>query len=93
MRVIARAYRDRPLDRAVVSESKNLAYIADLSAQDANGHAEATGVGFPKDCVFEFDEPLFESLSAAWKAADRNLLEGLWSHARPVVWQRDVHGR
>ncbi len=39
-----------------------LAYVANPSSDDANGVTCFSGVGSPGDCLFLFDETLFESL-------------------------------
>ena len=83
MRVLARAYADKPLDRVLVARSPKLAYIATemLSSTAAD---DSAGVGFPVNCVFEFDETLFHSLSEAWRQGDRRSLLSLWAKAHPI---------
>jgi hypothetical protein len=83
MRVIARAYEDEPLDRLAVGYSQKLVYIVDQSTiSSAKDDADA-GVGFPADCVFEYDPNLLASLLAAYAADDRGRLYELWSRATP----------
>ena len=84
MRVIAKAYGDRPLDRVAVGWDKKVAYIAAQSVADAMADGELGGVGFPKECVFLFDPSLFESLQRAWQAGDVGELRRLWSQAEPA---------
>jgi hypothetical protein len=84
MRVIAMAYKDRPLDREAVAETERLVYVANLSGLNSTERADAAGVGFPRDCVFRFDEALFDSLEEAWERDDRAKLEELWSRAQPL---------
>jgi hypothetical protein len=83
MRVIARAYADRPLDRVVVERSPKLTYIASEAAASSM-EADGTGVGFPTNCVFKFDESLYRSLEEAWQAQNRERLLDLWSEAQPI---------
>ena len=84
MRVIAMAYKDRPLDREVVGETDKLIYVANLSGLNSMERAAASGVGFPPDCIFQFDETLFDSLEEAWDRDDLGKLKELWSRAQPV---------
>ena len=77
------AYRGRPLDRVVVSESARLAYVADLSAHSSDV-CTPDGVGFPREYVFRFDATLFDSLSRAWDARNASALNELWAHAVPI---------
>jgi hypothetical protein len=84
MRVIARAYADQPLDRLAVDRAANLIYIASESAVRAASATEKTGVGFPLQSVFKFNETLFELLCGAWEAGDSARLEQLWSRAEPL---------
>jgi len=84
MRVIARAYKDKPLDRIVVGEGERVIYIANPSTVVSTGKDGTEGVGFPKNCVFEFDSALLDSLNAAWASGDRDQLERLWSAAKPA---------
>jgi hypothetical protein len=84
MRVIARAYGDRPLDRVVVGAAEKVVYIAAQSVARAMAPGESGGVGFPRNCVFSFDQSLFESLSSAWERKDQSKLADLWAAATPV---------
>jgi hypothetical protein len=81
MRVIAKAYGDRPLDRVAVGWSGKAVIIAAQSVADAMQEGEVGGVGFPTDCVFQFDAVLFESLQRAWESGDRGELGRQWSRA------------
>jgi hypothetical protein len=82
MRVIARAYKNRPLDRVAVGEDANVIFIAHPSTANSTGIDAANGIGFPKSCVFRFDPELFESLAAAWRDADQGRLTDLWSRGK-----------
>jgi hypothetical protein len=79
MRVIARAYRDRPLDRVAIGEDANVFFIAHPSTANSTGINAANGIGFPKSFVYRFDPRLFGSLEAAWENADLGRLAELWS--------------
>jgi hypothetical protein len=85
MRVIAKAYGDRPLDRLIVGETKRVYFVASASALGGNDEDDdLVGVGFPKDCIFHFEAALYESLEAVWRSGDREQLTALWSAARPI---------
>ncbi len=84
MRVIAKAYKDEPLDRGIGSESQEVAYVLNLSVLDSDGTYNRGGVGFPKHCLFEFDSALYESLRDAFSKGDRGRLSALWEHAKPA---------
>lgn len=83
MRVLARAYRDQPLDRLLVGENARVYYIANPSTVSSTGQCTSGGIGFPKACVFEFDSALFESLGKAWARRDSDALAVLWREATP----------
>jgi hypothetical protein len=83
MHVIARAYADKPLDRIVVERSPKLAYIASSAALSADD-SDRTGVGFPVNNVYKFDESLFRLLVSAWESGDHKQLLDLWSRAEPI---------
>lgn len=84
MRVLARAYRDRPLDRVAVGVDGRVVFIADPSTPDSIRNTIAEGVGFPSRCVFQFDSRLFDQLADAWKAEDQGEVSRLWGLATPV---------
>jgi len=84
MRVIAKAYRDRPLDRICIGAAEKVIYIAAQSVASAMAPGEAGGVGFPRDCVFAFEQQLFDSLSSAWERGDGTQLAELWAAATPL---------
>lgn len=85
MRVLARAYKDEPLDRKLVGQNERVFYVAHPSTVSSTGICESGGVGFPKQFVFEFDSELFDTLHAAWESRDAASLEVLWSRARPLA--------
>lgn len=84
MRVMARGYRDRPLDRAVVCSGDKVTYVANLSARGSAGITAGDGVGFPTHCVFRFERDLFDSLCGAWERRDAERLADLWARATPA---------
>jgi hypothetical protein len=89
MRVIAKAYGDRPLDREFTGATDTVAFIANVSARNSKQLAPMEGVGFPKNCVFRFDGALFDSLASAWANGDRVALGELWDHASPLNFNGD----
>jgi len=80
MRVLARAYGDKPLDRDVTSSNSRVAYVINRDARRAEGTSN-DGVGFPRAYVFRFDGQLFGELQAAWEAGDHDRLANLWNRA------------
>jgi hypothetical protein len=84
MLVIARAYDDQPLKRALTGQRGNLAYIVNPSTGNANGIAPFSGVGFPRDCVYRLEDSLFDTLKVAWDSGDRQRLASLWQKATPL---------
>jgi len=74
MKVIAKAYGDRPLERCITLSAERVAYVVDPSAVNSDGTWSREGVGFPHDSLFSFDSNLFESLVQAWAANDRSTL-------------------
>ena len=84
MRVLARAYGDQPLDRVAVGQSEKVIYIAAESVANAMERGEPGGVGFPRNCIFEFDQDMLESLRTAYESGDTAALAALWMSALPV---------
>jgi len=82
MRVIARAYMDEPLDRMIVGQGKSVTYISNLSTGLPQQNPLTEGVGFPKDCIFEFEPELLSDLRSAWESSDGNALAVHWRRAR-----------
>lgn len=83
MEVIARAYGERPLRRMAVGSTERVTFIAAASALCAAPNPEEIGVGFPRNCVYQFEIDLFDSLDAAWSAGDDGRLAALWARAKP----------
>lgn len=83
MRVLAKAYGDKPLDRETTGQRDSVIYLVDKSAHDAEIKADE-GVGFPREAVFYFESTLFESLDRAWHVGDSKAVEELWGTATPV---------
>src|SRR5689334_22350866 len=81
---IAKAYDDRPLCRAVVGVTKQVVYLLDPSRLSASALHRKAGVGFPHNCVFEFENPLFSKLLDAYDSGDRARLGELWGQLHPL---------
>lgn len=84
MRVIARGYGDRPLDRVVVGRAQRVIYVASEEVARHLSDDPMAGVGFPADCIFAFESHLFEKLERAWRAAETRVLADLWVQATQV---------
>jgi len=81
MRVIARAYGDRPLVREVTGTADGLVYLVNPSAAETHGITPLSGVGFPSSAVYEHDAGVAESLLSAWESGDVEGLLRLWETA------------
>jgi hypothetical protein len=82
---IAKAYGGEPLKRLVVGGAHNLVYVLNPESKDAVENNPHAGVGFPSECVFEFDPGLFPRLQEAF-AEDRTAeLWALWQSAKPLT--------
>ena len=75
---------DKPLHRVSVGAAQKVIYIATQSVANAMALGEACGVGFPRDCVFDFEQDLFDSLVLAWQQGDHEELAALWRRATPL---------
>lgn len=82
MLVIARGYGERPYVREFVRRDGKAVVVANPDCDDSVRATLAEGVGFPANCVFEFDTGLSDSLAKAWSAGDQATLARLWSAAR-----------
>jgi len=85
MRVIARAYGNRPLDRVVVGRSAKLVYIANPSTLSSTENLQTAGVGFPTDCIFKYHAELLAALCDAWDSNDDGRLYQLWARCEPFA--------
>lgn len=93
MRVITKAYADKPLDRTAVERQGRLIYVVDVSTPHSINADGQGGVGFPCNCVFEFDEGLFEKLDTAFKSGETGSLHRLWSEAVPITYGKQLVSR
>lgn len=84
MRVLARAYGDRPLDRIATGATGGLVYLLNPAVVNSGDVKAMSGVGFPEWSVFGFDAALFDSLQAAWTRGDSAAVKELWVHAQPA---------
>lgn len=81
MLCIAMCYDDRPERRFVTGRRGRLTYVSASKENSTN----CSGVGFPNEAVFEFDERLFESLRTAWARGDRNEIARLKGVLTPMA--------
>lgn len=81
MLCIAMCYGDRPEQRFVTGKRGRLTYV---SASMENS-TTCSGVGFPNDAVFEFEQSLFEQLRAAWSKGDSGAISALKRSLRPIA--------
>jgi hypothetical protein len=88
MLVIAKGYRSRPYVRTVVKDEEETVIVANSECTETVRSELAEGVGFPRNCVFEFDSALSDSLETAWDTGDEMRLAALWSTAEPYAGMR-----
>lgn len=80
MRVIARAYKDKPLDRFATERIDG-----DHLAIGISPDPQAACVGFPVTSVYVYDDDLFRALEVAWSDGDASKLSRCWAKAVPVT--------
>lgn len=90
MRVIAMGYGMEPLDRITAGSEGSVIYIVKSHMNQSVDNDEGAGVGFPYQCVFEYNAALWRDLSDAWLDGDMARLETLWSRATPVAVMAEV---
>lgn len=83
MQCLAKAYRDRPLERSVVSRQRDLVFLALPDAQPTESD-NVGAIGFPVESVFRFDQQLYLALVDAFSRNDSAALKDLWSGAEPL---------
>lgn len=83
MRVITRAYGDRPLSRIIAGYYDEGVFVINPSVNRSAEEIQSSGVGFASRYVFEFSESLFRKLEQAWDSDDRAGLSDLWENAKP----------
>lgn len=84
MLVIARAYKNEPLVRTVVGTGDGVIFLHNQDASSAHGPVDKSGVGFPKDCVFPFEESLYRALRGLWLSGQHAELANRWQDAAPI---------
>lgn len=77
MRVIARAYRDKPSDLYALKRVDNFVVLANSEAAEL----DEGRVAFPENCVYRFNADLFAKLKQAWDMADQRALDEAWRQA------------
>ena len=81
---IARAYNDEPIRRFVVGVYRKLVYISAVSPEDSLGIGSKGAVGFPRDCIYEYEKSLFDGLCVAYRAGDVDNLGKLWGQLTKI---------
>lgn len=84
MLVIAKGYKGRPYIRRVVAEAENVFILANPDCGYSARAGLARGIGFPKNCVFEFDSDLAIRMGQTWEAGHLAHLASLWLQAIPL---------
>lgn len=84
MLCIAKAYRDEPIERLVVSRAHGLTYLVNPAVAGARERIGIQGVGFPDRCVFQHDTELLRRLRDAYERQDIASLGTLWGRAKTL---------
>ena len=84
MLIIARAYKDEPLVRTVVGTGDGVIFLHNQDASSAHGPVDESGVGFPRDCVFSFDESVYRALRLLWDSGQSDKLAARWHDIAPI---------
>lgn len=79
---IVRAFRGKPLRRIVVGAHNGIAYILKPSFVELPSRDRRSGVGFPLNDVFRYDDALMDKLSSSFEAGDEDALNELWDSAQ-----------
>jgi len=74
--VMVRAYANEPVRLSAREIAPTYVLVA--------GRDRNKTIGFPRDCVFAFDDGLFEQLSKAYQEGAGETLAALWAQAKPV---------
>jgi hypothetical protein len=81
MRCIAMCYGNVPESRFVTGRKGRLTYI---TASGENS-PHCSGVGFPNDAVFRYDDRIFTALRSAFERGDSQVLEKLKGELEPLT--------
>ena len=84
MLCLAKAYGGEPLRRMVTGRNNKVVFIANPSTGGSIGPQQVGSVGFPPDCVFEFEKPLYTNLLDAYESGDSERLGTLWGQAKAL---------
>lgn len=79
---LAMAYMGEPLRRSVVGRNKKVVFLSNLSTIDSHGVSNPSCIGFPPNCVFEYENSLYDKLLDAYESSDSSLLGTLWGQAK-----------
>jgi hypothetical protein len=74
--VMVRAYKDEPVQLAALEVATTYVIVA--------GTDRTKTIGFPRDCVFRFDNGLFARLRMAYEKGSAATLSKLWAMAEPL---------
>ncbi len=74
--VMVRAYGDEPVRLAALEVAATYVLVA--------GQDRTKTIGFPRDCVFAFDDALFARLNKAYQEGSGRTLATLWAKAKPI---------
>ena len=83
MRIIAKGYKNRPFAKLALAKERAAIYLYDESLVGAIGTIAKRAIGFPRDCIFEFESSLFDALCDAYGRQAHHELDILWNRAKP----------
>ena len=80
--VMVCAYANEPVRLNALSVGTDYVIVA--------GQDLTKTIGFPMDCVYRYEQELFERLRLAFKDGDADTLTQLWDNAEPYIKDRAI---
>jgi hypothetical protein len=74
--VIVRNHKNQPVRLSALKIMPTYVLVA--------GNDRSKAIGFPRDCVFAFDDALFARLREAYENGPKEALSALWTAAKPL---------
>lgn len=81
--VIAKAHKNHPVKMILVESFPGVAFLSAPDRLKCVLEDKLDPVGFPAEDIFEYDEAIFNKLSAEWEA---DAMSVSWSETSPVCY-------